>query len=277
MENDRKKSAVPVHGVAVALMVGMLLGLAASTASAQDIRGLTDPFSPLAMLPPLQAEFRVRGLAMNMTRGRITNSALVMSASLRDALRMNKTFLFLDNMVRLQGGRLSIRLHLEPREFVGQEDNLVTPGIPKAEARLDYTGWRIGGDVDIFRYDRSRFGLNADYHLHPLHFSEAIFFPGAGVKVSGAELITVGVHGFYNPVTTFYGVTGVVEARARWSLTKTDLTDIEFSAGAVFPETVFGRMSIKGGYRSTSLELTEKPFNVDLTFGGFFAELAYYY
>jgi hypothetical protein len=277
MQNNRNSGVTPVQGVVVALLVWLFLGLAASGASAQEIRGLTDPFSPLSMLPPLQAEFRVRGLAMQVTRGSITNSTLVSSASLREKLKMNKTFLFLDNMLRLQGGRLSLRVHLEPREFVGREVDLLSPGVPTAEARLDFTGWRIGGDVDIFRYGRSRFGLNADYHLHPIHFSDAIFFPGPGVRLSGTELITVGVHGFYNPVTTFYGVTGVVEGRVRWALTRTDLTDIELSAGIVFPETVFGRMSLKGGYRSTSLEITEKPYNIDVSFSGIFGELAYYY
>lgn len=277
MEDNKSSRILRVRGVSVTLMVGLLIELVASLAVAQDIRGLTDPFSPLAMLPPLQAEFRVRGLAMQVNRGSLTNETLNLSASIPGTLKMHNTSLFLDNMLRLQAGRLSVRLHLEPREFVGKKEESIAGGSQKAEARLDFTGWRIGGDVDLFRYDRSRFGINADYHLHPIHFTDAIFMPGAGVKVSGSELITLGVHGFYNPATTFYGVTPVVEARMRWSLTRTDLTDMEFSAGVVFPETIFGRMSLKGGYRSTSLEITEKPYNVDMTFGGFFGELAYYY
>jgi hypothetical protein len=79
----------------------------------------------------------------------------------------------------------------------------------------------------------------------------------------------------------------VAEARARWPIAGTQVTDWEVSLGLKTPETILGTTALKGGYRRTSIEFNDHrhqhwnnvtvPTNLNVVLGGWFVELAYYY
>ena len=270
--HSRCRGAVVVCFLGVALV----LGCALPNAGAEDVPGLTNPYSPLICPPAFHTEVKVSTIWVGFTSGKVTMTSTSSEWGLKEAFGMDRTFLFLDTMVRLQFGRFSLRAHYEPREIVGVTHFQHDPTARKAQARLDYSGIRLGADIDVYQWDMSRIGLNFDYDLYPMIFTEANETPG-GVALRGKDVTTLGLHAVYNPISTFYGVSGVVEFRARWPLSQTQVTEVEISAGVKTPETVLGAMSARAGYRSTSLELSGAGRTLDGILGGWFAELAYFF
>jgi len=189
---------------------------------------------------------------------------------------MTSNPLFLDLMMRLQFSRLSLRVHYEQREFVGERPSFVRPETANAQARLDYTGWRLGTDIEFAYWNRSRVGISADWDTYPAIFSQSIdtFVP---TRIQARGIITIGGHATYNPVTSFYGVTGLLEGSMRWAVTKTTMTDLELSWGVKLPETILGAIGIKSGYRRTTLGFRDSHRDFDITFQGWFGEVVYYY
>jgi hypothetical protein len=230
-----------------------------------------DNFSPLVWLPLLEGETKVRVSEVSVISGSLSGPG---GGRLREDFKLTQTQLFVDTMLRLQLSRLSIRGTYAPRDFAATELFGVR------EVRLTYSGLTLGADLDFIQWNRTRVGVNFDYDL----FSPQIYYPislDRSLRIDGQNAGTVGFHVAYNPLTTLYGWSGMVEVRARWPVAGSQVTDWEIAAGMVSPTTVIGAMSLKGGYHNTSLnfrnQLDREVPALDVTYGGWFVELAYYY
>lgn len=151
-----------------------------STSSAQGFAGLIESYSPMFSLPSLQGEVRVTPIWIGISSGNEVIPTLGITWNLRDQFGLTQTNLFLDSMIRLQLGRLSFRVEYEPRDFVGTKTAVNDPLHREANARLAYSGVRLGGDLDIVQWYRSRVGVNLDYDLFSPIFDESIQTGGGG-------------------------------------------------------------------------------------------------
>jgi hypothetical protein len=277
--------------LAAALAFGLLPPVV-SPCVAQDFPGLANPFSPLFSFPPLQAEAKGSLIWMRLLNGK--ELAGNQSFDFRNFWGMDSGALFLDSAVRLQWGPFGARLEWAMRYFKG--DRGFTPGLAAVGvAAFDYSGLRIGGDFDVLRWNRSRIGIDMDYELYHPQLSVTSFLPGGGsgaIILTGPTAVTLGFHVVYNPSYNLYGFTPVAESRARWSILGSNVTDWEVAGGLKSAETVLGTMALRTGYRQTSVGFKDWGFiplaapgtpvgpvhaQVDVTMGGWFGELVYYY
>ena len=245
--------------VVIALVTGMtFVGPGLRSGEAQILSRIAGGFSPLMPMPPVMGEARVRPVGTWIENGTVRLGQNRKSWNLKDQFRMNRTYLFIDTMVRFQISRVSLRFNYEPREFVG-----VAPTGPTlttySEARLDYTGIRLGLDLDVFQWGRSRIGANVDYSLYKPIFTRTIpdDHPTFCEKIIGEAPATLGFHIMYIPTWNFYGFAPLFETRCRWPaqfLSTTSETDLEFAVGLKSPETVLGSFSVNCGYRQTKLK-----------------------
>jgi hypothetical protein len=273
---DRCGVSRPRHAARIALGLALVFAAALSTASAAEAPGLTDVRSPLISLPVFRAEANCSMAWMSLTSGKLSQGEGQKWWNLRDDLGMNSTVFLLGCMARFQAGRFSARVNYEERSFVGTGPAGGDPLAGDGEARLEYSGLRLGGDVDIVQWNLSRFGINADFDLFSPEFVDGIRTPG-GLRMIGRRATTLGIHGLYNPVVNYWGVSPIFEVRARWPLSGTEITDVELSAGVRTPETVFGSMAWKSGYRHTAIEFSDRRRSFDALLDGWFSELVYYY
>jgi hypothetical protein len=277
-------------GLCLAAVLAFTMLPGASFCAAQDFPGLMNPFSPLFSFPPLQGEAKATIIWANLLKGKETiQTTPVRVLDFKDFWGMDKGATFIDALVRLQMGPLSARLNYAMRYFKGIPFN---PGNTQlnstVEAAFDYTGLRIGGDFDVLRWGRSRIGIDMDYDLyHPMLTATSLS------ELTGPSALTLGFHAVYNPSYNLYGFSAVAEGRARWSVVGSTVTDWEVAGGLRSPETVLGVMAIRSGYRQTKVSFndwlgsnvqptpvllpTPAYTNVDVTMGGWFGELAYYY
>jgi hypothetical protein len=271
--------------LAAGIVWGVLLFPAGgSPAAAQELSGLIDGFSPVISLPRLQGEMKGRLTWVQLVNGNQSIPDLGINWDLKDNFNLSGGHLFLDYMVRVQLSRLSGRLYYEVRDFDGIAPFQNIAGQPSSTARFTYTGIRLGADFDIFQRNRSRFGVDMDFDLYSPNFTESIQTLG-GKSITGPAAVTIGIHGVYNPVFFLWGVSTMLEGRARWPLSDTKVTDWELSAGLVSPETMLGTMALKGGYRRTRVQFKDSQLfqnagastDFDITMGGVFGELIYYY
>ncbi len=266
------------------ICVVLLFPAGGSTAATQELSGLADGFSPFVFLPGLQGEMKGRLTWAQVVNGNQKIPDQGIAWDLRDTFDLTNGHLCVDYMLRVQLSRLSARLNYEIRDFDASAPFQNIPGQPGASARFTYTGIRLGADYDVFQRNRSRFGLDMDFDLYAPSFTESILTQG-GKTITGPAALTLGIHGVYNPVLCFWGVSTILEARARWPLSDTKVTDWELSAGLVSPETMLGTMALKGGYRRTSVQFKDSQIfqntgvstDFDITMGGVFGELIYYY
>jgi hypothetical protein len=259
----------------IAFAVGLLFCSALSAAAAEDMPGLADPRSPLISLPLFRAEGQVSLVWMTISSGQVTNDRTSRSDGLREDLGLDSGQFFVDCMARLQAGRFSGRVVYEPRNFVGEKRTLADPAIV-AQSRFEYEGVRLGLDVDIAQWHLSRVGINGDMDLFSPEFIDTIRHP-VGLRMLGKRGGTLGFHIVYNPVNCFYGLSPLVEVRARWPITGTEITDLALAAGIRIPETVFGSLAWKSGYRHTRIEYSAEHHTLNTLMDGWFTELAYYY
>ncbi len=273
------------NSVTLVALAGLLVVSSLPCARAQGFFGIADPGSPFIFPPGLQGEARVTPTWMGIASGHNSIPSLMIDWSLRNQFDMTKSYLFIDTMLRLGVGRFSVRGHYEPREFVGRTRFRNNPQLHVAEARLDYSGIRVGGDVDFFIFYGARVGANIDLDLYRPIFTEASQTGNGGKKIQGDSALTWGGHATYSPGLSVYGVSGVVEVRARWPLLGTSVTDLELAGGLRGPESVLGAAALRFGWRSTSLEFHDKQsFNnavvnteFDAVLSGWFGQLVYYY
>jgi hypothetical protein len=282
----------------LAMSLGVLiLALAGAVAPAWG-QGLAG-YSPLFSFPRLEGEFKLAPIWMGIDQGKNSVSAAGKTLDLKRDFLMINHYWFLDVSGRLQTGPLGLRFQCEPRDFVGVTASRNHP-YAAAEARLEFTGLRVGADVDLFRRYKSRAGLNVDYYAYVPIFTEAIFTVNpvsdengkvviaAGKKLQGESPVTIGAHASYSPMRDFYGWAPMVDVRVSWpwkAFSSTNLWDLEVTVGMRTVPTALGTMAVKGGYRHTELSFKDKQrFNgvagtsdLDVTLSGWFAELAYYY
>jgi hypothetical protein len=190
-------------------------------------------------------------------------------------------------MVRVQISRLSVRAAYEQRDFAGFR----TSGL--GEARITYSGLRLGWDLDVIQWNRTRLGIDMDYDV----FTPKFTYPSPVARnpmarFTGSNALTLGFHAIYNPLRTFWGASPIVEVRARWPIQGSQVTDWEISGGVASPSTLMGSFSLTAGYRNTCLSYSAaeaitagtSTFAVATTnprfeavFDGWFAEFAFYY
>ncbi len=254
--------------------------LATGTAHAQEA-SLWSSFYPYVAMPYVQGEIKAMPTASYISKD-----------SNRNILNMTSENYFIDLMARFQMNRLSLRMIYEPRDFVGFRGG--------GEARFSYVNLRVGSDFDLIQSNRSRLGINFDYSLmKPEFFVSPLFnsksvppiyaHPQAnniGVHFSGNPAATLGIHLVYNPVTSIYGVSGIIESKARWPLTSTEVTEWDVSAGLKTAETVLGSWALKFGFRNTNIFFKDKfrgqntirrDLSFDTSINGWFGELTYLY
>lgn len=271
--------------VTFAALVGLLVISSLPSAIAQGLFGIADPGSPFIFPPGLQGEARVTPIWIGIASGNNSIPALGVDWSLRRQFNMTRDYLFIDTMLRLGVGRFSIRGHYEPREFVARTRFRNNPQLHVADARLDYSGIRVGGDVDCFVVYGLRFGANLDLDLYKPIFTEAVETDNGGKKIQGESAFTWGVHATYSPTASLYGVSGVFEVRARWPILGTSVTDLELAGGIRGPESVLGSAAMRFGWRSTSLDFHDNQVynnmtvrsEFDVVLSGWFGQLVYYY
>ncbi len=238
------------------------------------IGGLADSLSPLVYPPCFQAETKVTPIWMYVAGGTLTAPGQG-TLTLREDFRLSRSALFLDTMVRLQAGALSVRVHYEPRAFIAYPtvpDNQTVTGVTD----LEYSGVRLGGDLDLVRSKTSRVGLDLDYQFYAPTFTQTIQ-PLAPISVVGENPFTLGAHAVYNPVRNLWGISGIFEIRGRWTVSGASVTDMDASLGLKSPETVLGSVALKSGYRRTAIEFNDSQNNFETVLSGWFGELAYYY
>lgn len=247
-----------------------------STVPATDfgIGGLADSLSPLVYPPCFQAETKVTPIWMFVGSGTLTAPGQG-TWTLREDFGLSRSALFLDTMVRLQAGALSVRVHYEPRGFIA---NLGVPENPIVTGRtdLEYSGVRLGGDFDLVRSKTSRVGLDLDYQCYAPMFTQTVQLQ-APISVVGENPLTLGAHAVYNPIRNLWGISGIFEIRGRWTISGASVTDMDASLGLKSPETVLGSVALKSGYRRTAIEFNDSHNNFETVLSGWFGELAYYY
>jgi len=262
-------------------MLSVLLGMFLSAGNAHaQVLGFGNPISPylpFVYLPTLQGEVRATALYVDLDGGKeivYRTYEPPQVWGLKDDFNMAKPMIVFDTMVRLTAGPFSCRIHYEPRAFLGVSRY---PGETiKSSARLEYSGVRLGGDIDLFRRNGSRVGIDLDYDLYHPVFTEGIRTSG-GKIVEGEAAMTLGVHADYNPAWLYYGMNPIFDVYFRWPMLGTQITDLRIAAGVSFPELVLGTWALKIGYRKTNLDFRDSSGRLEATFGGVFAELAYYY
>jgi hypothetical protein len=274
--------------IAVSIAVVMFLsGPGVVASQAQVPTGFVDPYSPFVTIPWFQGEVRATPIWMGIESGKNTLPGFGRSWDLRNTLNMTKSYLFLDVMARFQVGPVSLRVHGEQREMVGRTAFHNEPGRARTEPRFEFSGCRVGTDIDFFRRCGARAGINCDYLWYNPIFTESVHTDG-GKKLLGDNPWTIGIHAAYTVPRQLFGAWPVFEARMRWPLkiyTSPEITDLELATGLRGPGTVLGALAVRGGYRRTSISFKDSQIysgvptqsNFEAVLTGWFGELVYYY
>jgi hypothetical protein len=280
-------------GPALAVSLGIVilsLGPGLPLASAQWLGWLTGGPSPLFSYPRLEGELRVAPTYMAIVSGKNTLPSRGLSWDLKNQFDMGRERWFVDIWGKLQVGAFAVRLECEPRDFVGVTRFRKIPTERIGEARLDFTGLKVGVDFDFFNRYGVKMGVNADYYCYLPHFSESIQTNWGGKRIDGEAPVTFGGHLLVTAPAQFSGLAPVFEARASWpfsAFTSAELTDLKISGGLRGPTTVLGTVGLMAGYRRTGLAFSDLQIfdsgatliksHFDVVMAGWFVELAYFY
>jgi hypothetical protein len=268
-------------------MLVFVAGLGVTDARAQALWGFSQPYSPFLAMPWVQGEVRVTPIWMQVISGKNTVSAAGQSWDLRKSFNLTNGNLFVDVMGRLQIGRLSFRVQGEQRDFMGSATYQNLPGRVKVQPRLEFSGCRVGLDLDLFCRNGIRAGVSTDYYWYNPIFTESVWTDG-GKKLLGENPLTWGIYTSVTLPRDLWGAWPVFEARVSWPITiytSPEITDLNIAAGLRGPGTILGNLAVRGGYRRTSLSFTDAQiFNnfatrskIDVVLSGWFGELVYYY
>ncbi len=218
------------------------------------------------ILPPIfRGEARVRAYFTGFS-GNLKNENTGLSVSLVDDLGHVDSATILETMLKLKISRLSARVHCDSylRTFRG------------GNGRFDWPEWRVGADLDLIDTPQFRFGINMDYYWNQPEFS-AKSDEIDSVGFSGPKPVTWGLHATLDrgdPRTLRWNV----EGRGRLSLrTGSRLDELEGALGVLSPETAFGTVLLRGGYRHSWLEFGADPWKVKTQWSGVFVDLSYRY
>jgi len=270
---------------AILVVCALAVILFASPAASQTYSSFFNRFSPFLTWPPVQGEITLTPIYMWVAGGQQTIPSLGISWSLRDDFALTNGHVFLDGMLRFQLGRLSLRAHVNTRDFDGTKKFRDLPAAQSSVARFEYSGYRLGGDIDILQFGNSRIGVNLDQDLYSPVFTESIQTAQGGKKLLARSPVTIGGHVVLRPAPKWYGFSALFEARARWPVAGADLTDWYVSAGIQGSETYIGTMGVRAGYRSTTISFSDAEFfnnqevsmNFKAVMEGVFGEFVYYY
>jgi hypothetical protein len=238
-----------------------LLGPAAES----DFPGSTLPKYPFLHMPQIGGELRVTWISYNMTNGKFLYPERGIALDLKDDL------LFLDQVStveftgRLQLARYSLRA--------------VYDAYVRTHRGRGYFYWpelRIGADVDLFKRDTWRLGVDLDFTTNRPTLSVTDPILGS-FQVVGPRPVTFGVHAWYNPRFTC-GISPVVEVRYRWPIrTGTKIYEFEVAGGLKLPDTILGCSAVRAGWRHTATEFDSSGQTADVTLSGVFGEYVFYY
>lgn len=231
----------------------------------QDRPGITDPYAPAIAPPVFRAETRFRFLFL-LTSGSLKRTDTDQKHEFVSELGYPQNAMMIESMFRAQLSRISLRVHYDSylRTLSGNA------------SRLDWPELRLGLDFDII--DREGFRFGGDFDFYPLAPQFSVSNNVFGVVAFGTDRpITLGVHAAYNPVC-LGTISASCEARWRTSVVKdAGLNEVEVAAGIKFPMTMMGTMGVRGGWRYTTVSLTEGPFSVDMTWNAPFFDVLYIY
>lgn len=269
----------------IAALAGAMVLVSLASVNAQGFFGIADPWSPFIFPPGLQGEARITPIWVSLSSGSDRIPSRGINWDLRNHFNMTRSNPFIDLMVRIGLGRYSLRGHYETREFVGSTNFGNDPRRYVADSRLDYTGIRIGGDIDAFLCYGARFGANLDLDLYQPIFTEAVQTPDGGKKIMGESAFTWGLHASYSPTVNVWGLSGTFEARVRWPALGASVTDLELAAGIRGPESILGSAALRFGWRKTTIEFDDSQYYIntpvytqfEAELNGLFMQLVYYY
>ena len=276
----------PCTGVLILTLI--VVGIATcggdKVARAQGQSGVFDRLGPLIQFPSLRGELRLQTSVTGFADGYQVIPRFNVAWDLKDDFGLSSANVFMDVMLRIQLGLLSARVQSYVRDFAGSRHVLANPALPTAQARFSHSGFRFGGDFDLYQWGDSRVGLDIDYDLIGPSFTESIHTLD-GKSIAGEPPVTGGFHLYWNPRRYFYGVSGVLEAKARWPLAGAEVTEWELSAGVRSVETAIGSVTFKSGYRHTDLRFTDSQLynglevtsRFDARFYGWFADFVFNY
>ncbi|AFM27513.1 hypothetical protein [Desulfomonile tiedjei] len=230
-----------------------------------DFPGATLSKYPFLHMPQIGGEVRVTWLSYNMINGKFLFPERGIALDLKDDLLFPHNVSAVEFAGRLQLARYSLRA--------------VYDAYMRAYRGSGYLYWpelRIGADVDVFKRDTWRLGVNLDFTTNypTLSVTDPILGP---FQVVGQRPVTFGVHGWYNPRFTC-GISPVVEARYRWPIqTGTKMYEFEVAGGLKLPDTILGCSAVRAGWRHTATEFSSAGQTADVTLSGVFAEYVFYY
>ena len=284
-------------GITRLLLAGLLcvVSLVASPhdAKAQGVFGyFTDN---LVYMPQLTGEARITPIVMRVTQG--SESVFTKNdpqnptkaLSLTSDLGFNEeTPIFLDAMFQAGLGRFSFRFFFEQRNFTGRR-YLLGDGAHRV-ARFEYSGIRLGVGADVIKRPALKAGIAVDYDLYNPIFTNAIPFNGGTLwarRLVGDPACTLGAYVSYTAPVNYAGLAPTFDASYNKSVMGSEVTDYRIAGGIELPTTILGTLALKTGYRRTNVQYSDKQYYdgsnnsqgtlVDITFGGIFAEIAYYY
>ena len=293
VKNCLTTSACGLIGITRLLLAGLLcvVSLVAfpHAAKAQGVFGyFTDN---LIYMPQLTGEARITPMVMRVTQGSesLYTGNGTKSLSFTSDLGFNEeTPIFLDAMFQAGLGRFSFRFFFEQRNFTGRR-YLLGDGAHR-EARFEYSGIRLGVGADVIKRPALKAGVALDYDLYNPIFTNAIPFNVTNLwarRLVGDPACTLGAYVSYTIPVNYAGLAPTFDASYNKSIMGSEVTDYRIAGGIELPTTILGTLALKTGYRRTNVQYSDKQYYdsnnnsqgtlVDITFGGIFAELAYYY
>ena len=193
-----------------------------------------------------------------------------------DDPEMFKSFLFEFYVDRL-GVRIAVE---EDHKFRGRtgDDTVVTnpslsaPYLNAKISELDFSGVRMGLDLDIIRYPFARGGINFTYYTEQIRFQDRRNDdPFQWQQYTGSQPLQLGLHGRLMPAR-IRNVPLTIQGRFRMPVplvqrpTEAKITEWEVSGGlrpAVWETSLFGHSTfsfgIEAGYRESYLTLHARP------------------
>lgn len=184
-------------------------------------------------------------------------------------------------VIEIYFDRLGFRFDVEEdhkfRGRTGDDTVTVNPSLsePYLNAKiseLDFSGARMGLDLDIIRYPFARGGINVTYYAEQVKFQDRRSDdPFQWQQYTGSQPLQLGLHGRFIPVR-IRNVPITIQGRFRMPVplvqrpTEAKITEWEVSGGlrpAVWETSLLGHstfsFSIEAGYRACYLTLHARP------------------
>ncbi|MGO8821653.1 MAG: hypothetical protein ACLQO6_10555 [Desulfomonilaceae bacterium] len=255
----------------------------------QDLPGAFDSTMPFLFPPYFGGEVHIRPYFYSLINGQVA-LALNDGSSYRthnlktgrnldpksDGMGFSTTGVYVENMVRFQFSRLSLRAYY----------NAYIQAPLSNYGYVDWLDWRLGADFDVVNSYGVRLGVTCDYYPERPSLSCYITSASASIEIVGDQPVTFGIVAAYNPFTS-WTVSPSFEFRYEWPFqnNSSQITQWECAGGLKLPKTVLGSSGIRFGYRQTELVFRgyakewqqPKTSTVTLLTAGYFGELVWFY